>query len=313
MNPQLSDLLGAHELIVGRIHRTPVLKSSSINELLGAELYFKCEPFQIGGSFKIRGAMHAALRLSIAQRSKGLITHSSGNFGQALSVAARELNVPAIVIMPKNAPTVKKTAVLSYGATVYECEPTQEAREEKTQEIKKVTGATFLHPYDMENIVLGQSTCAQELLQQVGAIDIMIAPVGGGGLLAGTSLAAKLCAKNLKTYGAEPSGADDASRSLASGERLTNKTVDTIADGLRTNLGVVTFPIIKENVSDILTVDDRQIIEAMKLIWERMKVVVEPSAAVPLAALFKNRNKFAGKRIGVILSGGNVDLDHLPF
>lgn len=295
------------------IHRTPVLTSTLINKLSGASLFFKCENFQKMGAFKMRGATNAILNLSDDQKSKGVVTHSSGNFAQALSLAARTLNVPAYIVMPDTAPEVKKAAVRTYAGQITECPSTLKDREETANEIKQKTGATFLHPSNDLDVILGQGTAAIELLEEHPDLDLIICPVGGGGLIAGTALAVKYYGNNCRCIGAEPIEADDAWRSLKSGKIETNETVNTIADGLKTNLGDINFPLIKENVMEIIRVSEDEIKIALRLIWERMKIVVEPSSAVALAAVLKEKDRFRDKNIGIIISGGNVDLSSLPF
>lgn len=295
------------------IHNTPVLQSSSLDDLFGCKLFFKCENFQKTGSFKIRGASHAILCLTEKERKKGVVTHSSGNFAQALSKAAAIQGIPAYIVMPNNAPQVKVDAVQDFGAEIIRCEPTVEAREKTAKILEEKTGATFIHPSNQISVIQGQGTAAYELLAAFPEIEVIFCPVGGGGLIAGTALAAKNHTQPVKVYGGEPEEADDASRSLQSGKIESNKTTNTVADGLRTQLGEHNFPIIKEYVEDIITVREEEIVQAMRLIWERLKIIIEPSCAVPVAALWQSRNKFKEKKVGIILSGGNVDLDKLPF
>ena len=307
------DLLETHSRIQSYIHKTPVLTSTLINEIAGLDLYFKCENFQKMGAFKMRGAMNAVLQLSEAQKVKGVVTHSSGNFAQALSLAAKLAGIKAYIVMPSNAPQVKKDGVITYGGEIIECPPTQKDREETALAIQKEKGATFLHPYNMEAVILGQGTAALELLTDHPDLEYIFAPVGGGGLIAGTALAAHYFGKNCQVIGGEPYEVDDAYRSLQSGQLETNQTTNTIADGLRMSLGDKTFPLIQKHVDDIIRVTENEIVEAMRLIWERMKVIIEPSCAVPLAALIKRKENFYTKKIGIILTGGNVDLSKLPF
>ena len=311
--PSKNDLLKVYADIRERVHNTPVLESSSLNQLAGAKMYFKCENFQRMGAFKMRAAVNAILRLSEEEKSRGVVTHSSGNFGQAVALAAKELGVQAYVVMPANAPAVKKAAVASYGGIITECEPTLAAREFEANRIREGVNASFLHPSNDLDVILGNATAAMELLEVVPDLDIIVVPVGGGGLVAGTSLAVNYFGKQCKTIGAEPLMVDDAWRSLQSGNIEINKSAETVADGLRTNLGSVNFPIIRELVSEIIRVEEDEIVSSLKLIWERMKVVVEPSSAVPLAAVLKEQGKFAGSKVGIILSGGNVNLEKLPF
>jgi threonine dehydratase len=277
-----------------------------------ANLFFKCENFQKMGAFKMRGATNAILSLSPEQKKAGVVTHSSGNFGQAVALAAANLGVSAYIVMPSNAPRVKVEGVKQYGGKITFCEPTIEAREEAAAIIEN-QGATFLHPSNQIEVILGNATAAIELLQDYPDLDILVAPVGGGGLIAGTALAAYHFGQNCETIGAEPAAVDDAWRSLRSGRIEKNETTNTIADGLRTTLGDVNFPIIRELVGDIIRVEEEEIVQALRLIWERLKIVVEPSCAVALAAVLKAPEHFKGKRVGLIISGGNVDLNSLPF
>ncbi|MCI4650214.1 pyridoxal-phosphate dependent enzyme [Phaeodactylibacter sp.] len=311
--PTRADIEATHEAIEPLIHRTPVLTCAAIDERAGASLFFKCENFQKVGAFKMRGASNAAVRLSEAERRKGLATHSSGNHAQAVALSAKMLGVPAYIVMPKNAPAAKRAATESYGAQITSCENTLAARESTLQTVVEETGATFIHPYNDYNVIAGQATCAKELLEDVEGLDILIAPVGGGGLMSGTTLSARYFAPGVKVFGAEPEAVDDAYRSLRSGQLESNTTIDTIADGLRTNLGEKTFDILKRELDDLFLVSETEILQAMRLIWERMKIIIEPSCAVPLAAILKHPEVFEGKRVGVILTGGNVDLDRLPF
>lgn len=306
-------LTEVHERILPYIHKTPVLSSGLLNAKTQCELYFKCENFQRMGAFKMRGAANAVLQLSEAQRKAGVVTHSSGNFAQAVALACQSLGVKSYIVMPENSPKVKKDAVRDYGGEIILCESTTQAREAAAKKIVGEKGATFLHPFNQEEVYLGQGTACMELLNEITDLDIVIAPVGGGGLLSGTALACQVFAPNVIVYGAEPLNVDDAKRSLISGKIETNATSNTIADGLRTNLGDKTFPIIYELVKDIFTVTEEEIMAALKLIMERMKIVVEPSSAVALAAILKNPTVFKDKKVGVILSGGNVELDQLKF
>lgn len=310
---QQTDLLNCYNRISPFIHRTPVLSSALINQLAGTELFFKCENFQKIGAFKMRGATNAVLQLTEEQKKRGVVTHSSGNFAQALALAARNSNVKAYIVMPSNAPNVKKEAVKGYGGMVIECEPTVIARETTAKQIEKEKGAVFIHPYDNTEVIIGQATACMELLEEQPDLDAVFAPVGGGGLISGTALAAYFHKKKCETYGAEPEEVNDAYRSFISGKIETNETTNTIADGLRTNLGALNFPIIQQHVKEIITVSEKEIIPAMRLIWERMKIVVEPSSAVAVAALLKRKEDFKNKKVGIILSGGNVDLGALPF
>lgn len=308
-----SALLDCHEQIKPYIHRTPVMTSQLLDRECGARLFFKCENFQRMGAFKMRGATHAVLCLSDEDRAKGVVTHSSGNMAQAVSLAAQSVGVPAYIVMPTTAPQVKKDAVASYGGVIFEVEPTIEARQAKANEIAAVHGASFIHPSNQIEVILGQGTAGLEILQDHSDLDVLVAPVGGGGLVAGCGLAVKHFGSGCTMVGAEPMAADDAFRSLASGTIQNNESCATIADGLRTVLGDVNFPIIEQCVDRILRVEEHEIVAAMRLIWERMKIIVEPSSAVPLAAIRKHPSQFADQRIGIILSGGNVDLGRLPF
>jgi threonine dehydratase len=311
--PGIEDIVSAANRIAPFIHRTPVLSSESINGILESSIYFKCENFQKVGAFKYRGATNAVQQLSVKQLKFGVATHSSGNHAQALALAAKIKRVPAYIVMPSNAPKSKRNAVIGYGATVIDCDPTLEAREIALNEILEKKKAHFIHPYNDYRIIEGQATVVKELIEDTSNLDYVIAPVGGGGLLSGSALSVKYFSPAIKIVGAEPTGANDAHRSLNEGRIIPSINPDTIADGLLTSLGSKTFPIIHEHVEQILTVEDSIIIEAMKLIWQRMKIIVEPSAAVPLAVVMKNQHIFTGKNVGLIISGGNVDFDTLPF
>ena len=308
-----NDLIKCHDRIKPFIHNTPVLTSSSINKMIGANLFFKCDNFQKMGAFKMRGAANAILQLSEDQKKRGVVTHSSGNFAQALSLAANSIGVKAYIVMPSNATEIKKIAVKGYMGELIECEPTLSAREKKSKEIQESTGATFIHPSNDLDVILGQGTACKELLERHSDLDYIFTPVGGGGLIAGSALAAKYFGSNCTVIGSEPFEVDDAYRSLISGKIEKNNSTNTIADGLKTELGDINFPIIKKEINEIIRVTEREIIESMKIIWERLKIVCEPSCAVPLAAIFKEKKSFQQKRIGVIISGGNVDLSKLPF
>jgi threonine dehydratase len=301
----------AHERIQPYIHKTPVLTNQSINALSGIEFYFKCENFQKIGAFKIRGGMNASLKLTPEQISKGVATHSSGNHAQAMAYAGKILNTKAYIVMPSNSPQVKVNAVKGYGAEVTMCAPTQQAREETLNAIVEKTGATFIHPYDNDDVIEGQATCVKELLTEVPDIEIVITPVGGGGLLSGTCLGAHFFKPSVQVYAGEPEGAADAVLSIQTGKVEKAAYVNTIADGLLTTLSERTLAIIKEHVTDILLVSDEEIKAAMRLIYERMKIIVEPSCVVPFAAALKNPTLFKGKKVGIILTGGNVDLAKL--
>lgn len=311
--PVFEDVSAAHERIKPYINHTPVMKSESINEMFGCEILFKCENFQKVGAFKYRGATNAINQLSEEDLAKGVATHSSGNHAQALSLAAKVKKVPAYIVMPENSPKVKIDAVRGYGAEITFCQPTLKAREENLDRVIEMTGATFVHPYDNFNIISGQGTAAKELIEENGSFDYILSPVGGGGLLSGTSISAKAMLPACKVIACEPKGADDAFRSYYGDQLVPSADPKTIADGLLTSLSDLTYQIIKKNVDEIMTVDEENIIMAMKLIWERMKIIIEPSSAVVLAVLIENKNRFQGKRIGMIISGGNVDLDKLPW
>lgn len=290
------------------IHTTPIMTNKSINEQYGLDLYFKCEHFQKIGAFKIRGGMNASLQLTPEQLGKGLATHSSGNHAQALAFAAKMLGVKAYIVMPESSPQVKVNAVRGYGAEVTICASNQIARETTLQEIVDNTGATFIHPYDNDEVITGQATCVKEMIETIPDLDIVVTPVGGGGLLSGTCLGAHYFKPELKVYAGEPEGAADAVLSLQSGKVEKATFVNTIADGLMTTLSERTLAIIKAHVTDILLVSDEEIKAALRLVYERMKIIIEPSCAVPLAAVLKNVDLFKGKKVGIILSGGNVDL-----
>lgn len=308
-----NQLVEVQERINPYIHRTPVLTSTLLNEIAGCELFFKCENFQRMGAFKMRGAVNAIMQLTDEQKQKGVVTHSSGNFAQALALAAKSLGIAAYVVMPSNAPTVKKNAVKGYGGIVVECPPTNEAREAYTNRLVVEKGLTFIHPSNDLNVILGQGTAAMELLEDYPDLDWIYTPVGGGGLVAGTILAAENSSKKIKVAGAEPALVDDAYRSLVSNRIETHDNKSTIADGLKTHLGDVNFPIIKKGIDHIVLVEEEEIIEAMQLIWERMKIVIEPSSSVAFAGLLKEKETLRKQKVGIILSGGNVDVQKLPF
>jgi len=310
-----SDVQDAYERVKSAVHRTPVITSNQINRLAGRELFFKCENLQKVGAFKFRGACNAVMQLNDEEAANGVVTHSSGNHAQAVALAAAQRGIPAHIVMPDNAPAVKRAAVEAYGARVIPCIPTLQARESTAQEVIDETAATFIHPYDNANVIAGQGTAALELLEQTEELDAIITPVGGGGLLSGTAIVTRSVLPNSKVFAAEPTGADDAFRSFESGELIPQTGPNTIADGLLTSLGNLTWPIIRDHVDAIFTVDDDSIASAMRLIWERAKIVVEPSGAVPLAAVLSERfqSEFNGNRIGIIISGGNVNLDRLPW
>lgn len=313
LSPTAVQIKAIHHSISAMIHRTPVLRSRSINEMLHCDIFFKCENFQKVGAFKMRGACSAVSALDPAEREKGIATHSSGNHAQAAALAARLFGLEAHIVMPENAPGIKRAAVEGYGATIYTSGSKIADRESMIREVLENTGATFIHPYNNYNIIAGQATAAKELLEDQPNLDIIVAPVGGGGLLSGTALSSRYHNPDRKVYGAEPELVDDARRSFYSGRIETNARIDTIADGLRTTLGDKTLAIIRQNVDDILTVSESAIVKAMRMMWERMKVVVEPSGAVPLATVLEHPGTFKGKIVGIIISGGNVDLSNLPF
>jgi len=315
------DVQAAADRIAGVALRTPVMKCGTLDEMAGRKLFFKCENFQKVGAFKFRGALNAVSQLSDAEASRGVVTHSSGNHAQALALAAKMRGVPAFIVMPSSASPVKRIAVEGYGAEVILCEPTLEARETTAAEVQQRTGATFIHPYDHRHIIAGQGTATLEMLEQsreLGAeLDAIIAPVGGGGLLSGTCIAASGTdpRPRPRVFAAEPLGADDAARSIAAGELIPQTGPDTIADGLLTSLGELTWPIIRDHVERIFTVSDEQIVAAMRLLWERAKLLIEPSSAVVLAAVLSDsfREVEGAETLGLIISGGNVNLDKLPF
>jgi threonine dehydratase len=311
--PDLATIRAAHERIAPQIHRTLVLTSSALNELTGARLYFKCENFQKTGSFKIRGATNAVLSLSEEEAKRGVVAHSSGNHAAALARAAGKRGIPAWIVMPSNAPETKKAAVRSYGGQITECEPTLAAREATAKAILDRTGANLVHPYDNLRVIAGQGTVALEILEQTPDLDFLLAPVSGGGLLSGSAIAAKELRPKIRVVGCEPQNADDAYRSMESGKLEPAAKSETIADGLRATLCPLTFSILRERVDEIVTVSEAEIVEAMRMIWERMKIVIEPSAAVAAAPALLKKIDARGKRVGIILSGGNLDLANLPF
>jgi threonine dehydratase len=313
MTDTKNDLQECHKRIEPHVHRTPVMTSRLLNEMTQSNLFFKCENFQRMGAFKMRGAVNAILKLTEEERSKGVVTHSSGNFAQAVALAAQSAGVKAHIVMPQSAPAVKKEAVMGYGGRIQLCENTNEARQQMADKIAAETGATFLHPSNDYDVILGQGTAALELLQEHPGLDCIVVPVGGGGLAAGTILAAENFGKNCKVFGAEPKNVDDAYRSLKSGKIEYNKSLNTIADGLKTHLGDINFPILQKGMEKIILIEEEEIMPAMKLIWERMKIIIEPSCALPLAAILKEKALFKNKKVGVILSGGNIDLNRFQF
>ncbi len=311
--PTFNDVQQAHDRIRTFVHLTPVLSSSGINEIVNASVVFKCENFQKVGAFKYRGATNAVFCLSDEEAARGVATHSSGNHAAALALAASKRGIPCNVVMPRTAPVPKIEAVRHYGAMITFCEPTLESRESTLQAIIDRSGAVMIHPYDNFNVICGQGTAAKELLEEIPDLDMVLAPVGGGGLLSGTALSAKSIKEQIRVIGCEPANADDAYRSLQSGVIQPSVSPATIADGLLTSLSELTFTMVRKYVDEIYTVSEEAIIEAMQLIWKRMKIIVEPSSAVPLAVILQNKPVFKNKQIGVIISGGNVDLTRLPF
>lgn len=311
--PATNDIIEAHHRIGPLIHRTPVLSSSLVNEHMGAEIYFKCENLQKVGAFKFRGACNAVSLLTDEEAARGVGTHSSGNHAAALARAAAMRGIPAYIVMPETSPEVKKKAVASYGAKIHYCQPTLEARETNMKKVMEETGCTFIHPYNRFDIIAGQGTAVLEFLEERPDLDIIMSPVGGGGLISGTSIYTKGFNPGIRVWAGEPEGADDAYRSIRSGEIIPSIKPKTIADGLLTSLGNLTFKAIQENVDDILLCSEENIVKAMRLVWERMKIIIEPSSAVPLGALMQNPGEWEGKKIGIIISGGNVELSSLPF
>ncbi len=311
--PSLSDIKRAHQRISSYIIHTPVLTSHSVDEIAGAKIFFKCENFQKIGAFKMRGATNVIMSYRPEERVNGFATHSSGNHAQAVALASKLAGTKAYIVMPKNAPEVKKKAVAGYGAEIIFCEPNEKARQETCDKVVAETGAIFVHPFDNYGIIAGQATAAKEFIEEHPDLDIMMTPVGGGGLAAGTALAVNYLSPNTDLILAEPENANDAWESFTKGKLIPVKNPDTIADGLKTSLGVRNFDIIKEHAKAIYTVSEQEIIDAMRMIWERMKIIIEPSCAVPVAAVLKHPKVFAGKKVGIIITGGNVDLGNLPF
>ena len=309
----LDDIQEAHRRIQGHIHRTPVIHSRLLDLETGADVHFKCENLQKVGAFKARGALNAVLGLDEGHVDAGVATHSSGNHGAALAMAAAVRGMPARIVMPSNAPSVKKAAVRTYGGEIFECEPTLVAREERLAEVVEQYGSHVVHPYDDPRIIAGQGTVGLELAEQLADFDVVVIPVGGGGLLAGVATAIKSLRPGVEVVASEPAGADDAFRSFGLGRRVLQESPNTIADGLLTSLGVLNYAIIREKVDTILTVEDETIVAAMKLQWSRLKAVVEPSGAVTFAALLEHPERFRGRRVACVISGGNVDLDNLPW
>ncbi|WP_372774865.1 pyridoxal-phosphate dependent enzyme [Mangrovibacterium sp.] len=311
--PKFADIEQAHERIRSSVHRTPVLSSSTLNRILNCELHFKCENLQKVGAFKFRGACNAVLLLTDEEAARGVCTHSSGNHAAALALAAAMRGIPAYIVMPRTAPEIKKQAVAGYGGQITFCEPTLEARENTLAKIAAETGATEIHPYHNFDVICGQGTAAKELIEDAGPFDVILCPVGGGGLLSGTAIATRAMNPSALVVAAEPAGADDACRSFHQKKLIPSVNPKTIADGLLTSVGELNFRIIQRTTDEIVTVSERGIVRAMRLIWERMKIIVEPSSAVPLAAILENKLDVRGKKVGIILSGGNVDLEKLPF
>lgn len=315
--PTIDDMLEAHERIKPYIHRTPVMTSSFLNEMAGCEMFFKCENFQKAGAFKVRGASNAVFGLSDEEAKNGVCTHSSGNHALSLSYAAGQRGVPCNVVMPYSAPEAKKAAVRGYGGIITECQPSTTSREEVFAKIQEETGGDFVHPYNDPRVIAGQATCSREFLEQMEergvTPDMVVAPIGGGGMISGTCLTLSNLAPDVKIYAAEPVNADDAARSFKAGHIIADDAPDTIADGLKVPLKDLTWHFVSNYVTDILTATEEEIVAAMKLTWTHMKIVIEPSCAVPLAVILKNKDVFAGKKVGVIITGGNVDLDKLPW
>lgn len=311
--PTYDDVLAAHARIAPHIHRTPILTSSYLDALTGASLFFKCENFQKAGAFKVRGASNAVFGLSDADAARGVATHSSGNHALSLSYAAGRRGIPCAVVMPRTAPQAKKDAVRGYGGTITECEPSTTSREDVFARVQAQTGADFVHPYNDPRVIAGQATCSRELMEQVQGLEQVIAPIGGGGMISGTCLTLSAIAPKVQIFAAEPKQADDALRSLRAGHIIADDAPDTVADGLKVPLKDLTWHFVKSRVTDILTASEQEIIDAMRLTWARMKIVIEPSCAVPLATILKNADVFRGRRVGVIITGGNVDLDKLPW
>ncbi|MBK5927564.1 beta-hydroxyaspartate dehydratase BhcB [Rhodobaculum claviforme] len=311
--PTFEDVIAAHARIAPHIRRTPVLVSEALNALTGAELFFKCENFQEAGAFKVRGACNAVFGLDDEQAKLGVATHSSGNHALSLSYAAGRRGIPCTVVMPRTAPQAKKDAVIGYGGRIVECEPSTSSREATFARVQEETGAEFVHPYNDPRVIAGQGTCSRELAEQVEGLDAVIAPIGGGGMISGCCLTLSTIAPHIKIYAAEPEQADDAYRSFKAGHIIADDAPDTIADGLKVPLKDRTWHFVSNHVTDILTCSEQEIIDAMKLTFKRLRVVMEPSCAPPLAAILKNPEVFRGKRVGVIITGGNVDLDRLPW
>ena len=308
-----NDIEKAHQRISDHIHNTPILTSDSLDNELGSNLFFKCENFQKTGSFKIRGATNSILQLNDTEIKNGIITTSSGNHGAAVAFIADKIGTSSKIIMPNNTPKNKIENVQRYGGKIFYCEPNIKSREDTLEKMIQKSGGSIIHPYNDEKIIAGQGTAAKELIEKVPDLDAIICPVSGGGLLSGTLLAAKNLKPGIKVFGAEPENADDTYRSILNNKIMSNETTDTIADGLRAQVGTVTFPIIKENVDKILLVSEEMIISSMYMIWQRLKIIIEPSCSIVLAALMLNSNKFLNKKVGLILTGGNYDLKQIPW
>jgi threonine dehydratase len=313
MSIAFADIERAAERIAPHARVTPVLHAASLDELAGAELLFKCENFQRMGAFKFRGACNAVWSLADDVAARGVVTHSSGNHGAALALAARTRGIPAHVVVPEGAVATKVAAIARYGAAVHVCAPTLAARDAMADSIQRATGATLIHPYTDERVIAGQGTAARELIREAKSLDVLMAPIGGGGLIGGSAIAARALLPDVRIIAAEPEGASEAHASLQRGERITDRVPETISDGLRATLGEINFGLLRDNAVRVLLASDPETIAAMRLIWERLKIVIEPSSAVTLAAVLRHRDEFAGRRVGIILSGGNVDLDQLPW
>jgi len=311
--PTYEDVVAAHARIEPHIHRTPVLTSEFMNDLTGAQLFFKCENLQKAGAFKARGASNAVFGLSDEDAGKGVATHSSGNHGLCLSYAAGRRGIPVSVVVPRTAPEAKKEAMRGYGATVVECEPSTSSREAVFAEVVAKSGADFVHPYNDPRVIAGQGTCSKELNEQIGDLDAIVAPIGGGGMISGTCLTMSNISPDTKIYAAEPEQADDAHQSFKEGRIIADDAPVTVADGLKVPLKNLTWHFVRNHVSDILLASEQEIVDAMYLTWQRMKIVMEPSCAVPLATIIKNKDLFVGQRVGVVITGGNVDLKKLPW
>lgn len=311
--PSYEDMLAAHERIRPHIQLTPIRQSCYLNDLSGAQLFFKCENFQEPGAFKVRGAANAVFGLDEARAVSGVATHSSGNHASCLSYAAMRRGIPCNVVMPRTAPQAKKDTVRRYGGRITECEPSTSSREETFAKVQAETGGDFVHPYNDPRVIAGQGTCSKEFMEQADGLEMVVAPIGGGGMISGTCLTLSTLAPETKVIAAEPEQADDAYRSFKAGYIIADDAPKTVADGLLVPLKDLTWHFVSNHVSEIYTASDREIIDAMKLAWKHLRVVLEPSSAVPLATILKNREAFAGKRVGIIITGGNVDLDKLPW